>query len=892
MTVIRSTYRVQLHAGFDFEALSEIVDYLAELGVSHIYLSPVLQARKGSAHGYDVVNPKEVNPELGGIEGFRRLQSRAHEAGMGLIVDIVPNHMAVAGRENRWWWDVLENGPASRYAHYFDISWENPDPRFGQKILLPVLGNHYGRVLKAGELTAARRGPEFYIEYFDHEFPVAPESLAGIFEEAARRSGNDGLHFLADMLRVMPSPLTTDKQDIERRHRMKSQLGALLSRMLDSQASPEGVLDETITELNQDAERLHDFLERQNYRLSYWRAASRDLGYRRFFDVNDLIALRMEDPQVFEETHELVLAWLRSGAIDGLRIDHPDGLHNPREYFERLRARSPGAWIVVEKILHRGEQLPPDWSVDGTTGYEFLNDAAELLVDPEGEEPLTRLYESLTGESQTLAEEQYEKKYMAVRDLLGSDLERLAEQLTEICAARREFRDFTREDLREAITEFAVALPVYRTYIEAGEGRCRTEDRHIIENAAAWVSERRPDLDEDLVTFVRDLLLLRHTGPLEGEFVMRFQQFAGPVMAKGVEDTAFYTWLRFPALNEVGGDPSLFGITPEEFHRGQEKHMRAHPRAMLTTSTHDTKRSEDVRARLAVLSEIPDRWEEAVRRWMGAVRKKRRAGNLDPKTLYLLFQTAIGAWPIDEERLHDYMLKATREGKEKTTWTRPDEAFEAALDKTIKRLFADKALLAEIGAFRDSIASAANSNALAQLTLKLTCPGVPDIYQGTELWNLSLVDPDNRRPVDYKQRRNLLKDIREGRSGLSEGWEDGLPKMLVLHRLLKLRAARPECFKAEAGYTPLSAEGSHADCLLAFGRGPGVLVFVQRLTMRLAGGWGDTKVHAPEGTWREVFSGRTIKGGDISPGAFFEHFPVAVFESAGEAVSSQEEKAT
>ncbi len=879
MMDVHSTYRVQLNREFDFEAVVGIVDYLAELGISHIYLSPVLRSRKGSAHGYDVTNPKEVNPELGGIEGFRRLQSRAQEAGMGLIVDIVPNHMAVAGRENAWWWDVLENGPASRYAHFFDIAWDKPDPRFGQKVMLPVLGDHYGRILAAGELEVVRRSPDFFVKYYDHEFPAAPRSLAPIFEEAGRRSGHTGLRFLGDMLRVMPSPFVTDKEEIERRHRMKAQLGGLLTKMLESNPSLGGALDETLAELGHDNERLHEFLEDQNYRLSHWRAASRDLGYRRFFDVNDLIALRMEDPQVFEETHELVLAWQRSGAIDGLRIDHPDGLHNPREYFDRLRQRCPDAWIVVEKILHRGELLPNDWAVDGTTGYEFLNDAVEVLVDPAGEEPLTKLYENLTSETESLEEVQYEKKRQAVKELLGSDLEWLAEQLLDVCAERREFRDYTREDLREAITGFAINLPVYRTYIEAQEGRCGAEDRQIIEKTAERVTDRQPDLDKGLTGFLRDLLLLRHTGPLESDFVMRFQQFAGPVMAKGVEDTAFYTWLRFPALNEVGGDPAVFGIDAEEFHRRQEVRHRARPGSMLTTSTHDTKRSEDVRARLAVLSEIPERWEAAVRRWMGAIRRKRRADNVDPKTLYLLFHTVVGAWPIGEDRLGAYMLKAVREAKEQTNWTRPNEAFEAALAKTIKRLYADKALLKDMEEFVRFIAPAAHSNALAQLTLKLTCPGVPDVYQGTELWNLSLVDPDNRRPVDYEGRRGLLSRIREGNVDLSEGWEEGLPKMLVMHRLLRLRASRPECFGPQASYTPVPAEGERAECLAGFSRGHEVLVFVQRLTMRLSGGWGGTAIVIPEGSWREVFTGKKMAGGRTSPGILFERFPVAVFES-------------
>ncbi len=881
MAPISATYRIQLNPEFTFDDLSEITDYLARLGISHVYLSPVLKPSAGSTHGYDVADPKEVNPALGGQQGFRRLQAAVHDSSLGLVLDIVPNHMAVSGRENRWWWDVLENGPSSLYASYFDVDWDHPNSRFGNKVLLPVLGDHYGRVLGKGEIEIKRRDAEFFIAYYENEFPVAPRSLQPLLEEAANRVANDELRVIADSLDLMPLPSMTEADQIERRHRMKAVLGHQLARLLNEQPTIGYALDEVVNAVNNDEERLHEFLEGQNFRLSYWRASSRDLGYRRFFDINDLIGIRVENPEVFQETHELILAWIRSGVLDGLRVDHPDGMRNPHEYLERLRQRAPETWIVVEKILHRGESLPAEWPVDGTTGYDFLEDTLQVLIDPNAEDALTKLYEELTGEDEEYEDIVREKKIDAVLNLLGSDLARLTELLLVICEERREFRDYTRDDLRAALTEFAVSMPVYRTYVEAEAGRLRSEDKQIIEDIAAEITERRHDLDNDLISFLRDLLLLRHTGPQEGEFVMRFQQFTGPVMAKGVEDTTFYTYLRFPALNEVGSNPRKFGLPLKDFHEAQKLRHARHPNGMLTTSTHDTKRSEDVRARLAVLSEIPERWGERVRQWFKDHKALLKEDVLDARTLYLLFQTLVGTWPINEQRLTDYMMKAVREAKDHTSWTRQNEEYEAALAKAIQTLLKDESFIQSLEEFVGEILPAAWSNSLGQMIFKMTCPGIPDIYQGTELWDGSLVDPDNRRPVDYARRLEILEGIENlGEGEVPQDWDSGAPKMFAMTRLLHLRRNNPQWFTEDAAYIPLTVTGPHAESLIAFRRGTHVLVMVQRLSTHLSEGWGETTVDFPAGQWRDLFTGVERGRGPVSPGELFARFPAAVFVTA------------
>ncbi len=780
-----STYRLQLHAGFGFDAAAAVASYLKNLGVTHAYCSPYLQAAAGSTHGYDVVDPSRVNEELGGEEGHSRFCRALLEAGLGQVLDIVPNHMSIdprGGRRNLWWWDVLENGPASRYAAYFDVDWDPPQARLRNTVLLPILGDHYGRVLEAGEMKLVRNGGGFEIHYHEHRMPVAPRSLDTLLAEAARRCGSPDLAFIADALARLPISTSTDRESVLVRHRDKEVLRGQLNRLSAEKPEVAAAVDAQVAAVNADPDLLDALLERQNYRPAFWRTAGRELDYRRFFDVHSLVGLRAEDERVFSDTHARVLDWVEKGILDGLRVDHPDGLYDPQGYFERLRRRAPGAWVVAEKILEPGEPLPADWPVAGTTGYDFLNLVNGLFVDPAGEGPLTELWAELSGESVDWPEIVREKKHLVLEQLLASDLNRLAELFLAVCERHRRHRDYTRFELRLALSEVAACFPVYRTYVRAqgGEGQeVGARDVRYLEDAIAAARVRRSDLASDLFDFLRDLLTLTIAGEIEGELAMRFQQLTGPVMAKGLEDTAFYTFLRLTALNEVGGDPGRFGVAPEDFHRACRENQERWPESMLATSTHDTKRSEDVRARLDLLSEIPEEWAAAVRRWRTLNEKHWGENPPDRSAEYLLYQTLVGAWPIDSERLWTYLEKAIREAKRKTSWTRPDPAYEAAVRGFAEGVLADSTFLADLAAFVAPLVAPGRVSSLAQVLLKLTAPGVPDFYQGSEIWDLSLVDPDNRRPVDYELRRRLLADL-EGNptpEAILARVDEGLPKL-------------------------------------------------------------------------------------------------------------------
>ncbi|HEX2643252.1 MAG TPA: malto-oligosyltrehalose synthase, partial [Thermoanaerobaculia bacterium] len=645
-----STYRLQLRPEFGFDEAAAVAGYLADLGVSHVYSSPYLQAAAGSTHGYDVTDPTRVNEELGGAAAHERFCQTLGEKGLGQVLDIVPNHMAVTEKGNRWWWDVLENGPSSRYASYFDVDWEAPQARLRNLVLLPILGDHYGRILDAGELKLVREGGSFEIRYHEHRMPVAPRSLDTLLAEAAERRGSDDLAFLAESFGRLPHATATDRVSSALRHRDKEVLRRLLDRLCREDPEAAAEIDAVVAEINASPDRLHDLLERQNYRPAFWRTAGRELGYRRFFDVHTLAGLRAEDERVFTDTHALMLDWIHRGVLDGLRIDHPDGLRDPARYFERLRAVAPEAWLVAEKILEPGEALPASWPIDGTTGYDFLNRAGGLFVDPAGEEPLTRIYTELTGEPADWAEMVWDRKHKVLAELLASDVNRLAEVFLTVCEAHRDQRDYTRHELRQAIREVAACFPVYRSYVRAETGEKSPEDEAHIRQAVEAARARRPDLSGELLDFFQSLLLLEVRGEAEAELVMRFQQLTGPTMAKGVEDTSFYNFHRLVALNEVGGDPGRFGFSVEDFHRAAEEAQQLWPYGMLASSTHDTKRSEDVRARLYLLSEIPEIWEKAVRRWQARNERHRRGAWPDPNAEYLLYQTLVGAWPITPER--------------------------------------------------------------------------------------------------------------------------------------------------------------------------------------------------------------------------------------------------
>lgn len=872
----RATYRIQLNPGFDFDAAAAAVPYLAEIGISHLYASPCMQAAPGSTHGYDVVDYHHVSEELGGAAGHERLCAALRAAGMGQILDIVPNHMAITGRENPWWWDVLENGPASRYSSYFDVDWAPPEARLRNSVLMPVLGDHYGRVLEAGEIKLVREGSDFVIRYFERTFPVAPRSLDKLLARAAERSGSEELAFIADALTALPFATATDRRSVHRRQRDIGVLKTTIDRLLRSSPEVAGAIDEAVAAFNADHDLLHAMLERQNYRLAFWRAAGRDLGYRRFFDISNLIGLRMENEQVFTDTHSLVLRWLLEGELDGVRVDHIDGLHDPQAYLMRLSRAAPKAWIVVEKILQAGERLRESWPIAGTTGYDFLNRAGGLFIDPAGEQPLTRFYVEFTGQATDFATISRAAKEMVARDVLGSEITRLTELFVEVCENDRRHRDYTRHLLHEALVAVVARFPVYRTYFQADSAERNDDDIRIVNQAVDAAKTDRADLDPELLDFLREILLLNVDGKFQTELGLGFQQFTGPVMAKALEDTAFYRYCRLTCLNEVGGDPNRFGVEVEEFHQACQESQQRWRLSLLATSTHDTKRSEDVRARLAVLSEMPEQWAGAVRRW-AAFNSGHWSAEPDRNAEYLLYQTLAGAWPIDAERIWAYMNKAVREAKLRTSWTNPDAEYEKTLQSFVEAILNDRNFIAELEVFVSSLIPFGRINSLAQTLLKLTTPGIPDLYQGTELWDLSLVDPDNRRPVDYELRRELLRSLKCATvEGVMQRAGEGLPKLWVIQRTLALRKAQPGLFAPESAYQPMAAEGSRAGHVVAFMRGAGAIIIVPRLVFGLASRWENTTLEIPAGRWRSEFTGDRVEGGRVALAGLMARFPACL----------------
>jgi (1->4)-alpha-D-glucan 1-alpha-D-glucosylmutase len=872
-----ATYRLQLRPEFGLDAAAGVVAYLSRLGISHVYLSPCLQAVRGSTHGYDVVDPTRVNGELGGEAARKRLCTALEAAGMGQMLDIVPNHMAVAGDQNPWWWDVLENGPSSRYALYFDVDWEASEERWPNKVLLPVLGDHYGRILEALELQVRYREGVFTLHYHEHSFPLDPSTLSDLLCKAYATSDSELLGFIAESCSRLPRPHVALGWAVERRHRDKDVIRRLLAQLGGEEPEADAAIRDQVKRINTDPDALDELIEKQNYRLAWWRTAGRDLGYRRFFDINDLAGLRVEEEEVFEAIHALPIRWARAGEVHGLRIDHPDGLRDPTGYFHRLHAACPDAWVVAEKILEPGESLPAHWPVAGTTGYDFLNRVQGLFVDPAGEAPLTRLLEELTGEATDFAELVHDCKRQVVKELLGSELNRLVSLFVEICERHRRHRDYTRHELYQALLEVAACFPVYRTYVCHPDGTVSEGDVRYVTQAIDQARERRPELDPELFDFLHGLLLLRIPGDREAELATRFQQLTGPAMAKGVEDTAFYRFHRLIALNEVGGDPTCFGVSVEHFHDACAEALAHHPQSLLATSTHDTKRSEDVRARLLLLSEMPDRWTAVVHHWMERNAVYRSDGLPDPATEYLLYQALVGAWPIDAERMGGYMEKAVREAKVHTSWTQPNDSYEQAVRDFLNAALKDRDFRAELEAFVKPLVTPGRINGLSQTLLKLTAPGVPDIYQGAELWNLSLVDPDNRRPVDFALRERLLTEL-EGLSAaeiLSRS-DEGLPKLWVIRQALHLRRDHADWLGPQGEYRPLHLTGGKAGHGVAFLRGEGVAVLVPRLVHALGGDWGDTVLHLPPGHWRNMLTEEAVDGGEAPVASLLGSFPVAL----------------
>lgn len=816
----RATYRLQFHRDFTLQDARTLVPYLHALGVSHIYASPLLKARTGSTHGYDVCDCSRLNPELGAEADLEALVAALSEHGLGLILDIVPNHMGI-GPENPWWWDVLRHGPASRFAGYFDIDWDPPDPRLRDKVLLPVLGDEYARVLARGELRVVCTGSDVTVRYFEQRFPVAPESL------------------------LVPGKF----------------------------------LAEAVAEFNADTVSLDRFLERQHYRLTCWRHGDARLNYRRFFTITDLAGVRVEDPQVFSDTHNCLLGWHQRGWLDGFRVDHIDGLRDPAQYLQRLRRAAPGAWIVVEKILAPAEALPRAWPVAGTTGYDFLNRLGGLFVDPAGEPPLTEFYAAFTGEPTDYPALVCEKKRLILREYLGAEVDRLLRLLQ--AAAARHGRDFAPDTLRAVLIEAVACFPVYRTYAQTQPRQISKTDRGHIRTTLATARAQRPDLDPAAFDFLGALLRLELEGGAADDFVARFQQLTGPAMAKGVEDTAFYCHGRFVALNEVGGDPSRFGLSVADFHRACRHAQIEWPAAMLATSTHDTKRSEDVRARLYLLSEMPAAWADTVRRWSAMNERHRRAGFPDRNSEYHCYQMLVGAWPLSQDRALGCLVKAAREAKQHTSWTHPNPVYEQALKDFAVSALTDAEFTADLERFVAPLVGPGYVNSLAQALIKLTAPGVPDIYQGTELWDFSLVDPDNRRPVDFALRRRLLEETR----GLSAeaAWArrgEGLPKLWLIQRALRLRGQRPEPFATGGGYEPLAAAGARAAHVVAFCRGGDVATVTPRLVWQLGGDWADTTLALPPGRWFNELTGDAVRGGRVPLRDLLRRFPVALLSRA------------
>ncbi len=874
-----ATYRLQLHAEFGFDSAAAIADYLHQLGISHVYSSPYLQAAPGSKHGYDVVDHHKVNEELGGGEAHDRFCKRLGECQLGQVLDIVPNHMAISGRRNRLWWDVWENGPSSRYSPYFDINWKPRDEKLRNKLLVPVLGDHYGRVLARREIEIKRQGGEFFVKYFENEFPLSPRSTPPILNAAASTTGSDYLAFLADSIGRLPAYTLTDTASKTERHRDKAIIRRLLEQLFSETPFIAETVDAALAKINHDVDQLDDILEHQNYRLAFWQTATQELPYRRFFDVNSLVALNSENSEVFADTHALILRWLSEGVLDGIRIDHPDGLRDPKGYFERLRGRAPDVWIVAEKILEPGEKLRTEWPIDGTTGYDFLNQVAGLFVEQENEQKFNKIYAEFTNEPIDYAAVCRDKKHRIIRDLLGSDVNRLTNLLSEICESHRDQRDYTRHGILRALREVVACFPIYRTYVIPGRNEVTAEDERYIGEAIESSKANRPEIDPGLFDFIRDVLLLRVRGTLESEFVLRFQQFSSPAMAKGVEDTAFYNYNRLISLNEVGGDPGRFGVSPEEFHQFCIQNQESHPRTMLASSTHDTKRSEDVRVRISLVSEMPEDWAASVNRWAAANDRFKAGGMPDRNTEYFLYQTMIGAWPIEPDRLLPYMEKATREAKSRTSWLAPNEQFESATRGFIEAIYQHAGFMTDFKDFVARLVENGRINSLAQTLLKFTAPGIPDTYQGSELWDLSLVDPDNRRPVDYAVRRRLLAELPRLNAGqvLTRSAE-GLPKLWVVYHALRVRHEQKQAFGESGAYRPIEASGSKARHLLGYLRGDEVAVLAPRLVAQLSNDWRETTGELPGGQWLNVLSGEQITGGKVKIGDVLRAFPVALLK--------------
>ncbi len=988
-----ATYRLQFNRAFSFEQARQIVPYLDALGVSDVYASSYLAARPGSLHGYDIANHNALNPEIGTDEDAERFVAALQERRMGQILDVVPNHMGIAAGCNPWWNDVLENGPSSPYAEFFDIDWDPVKRQLANRVLLPILGDQYGRVLENQELVLEYADGAFFLRYLDTRLPIAPWSAIQILghrlEVLAATLGEEDPDFqeyqsIMTALSNLPARTETAPERIRERMREKEVIRRRLGRLVEGRQEVRAFLEETVRLFNgkRDDPRSFDLLDRllddQAYRLAYWRVAFEEINYRRFFDINELAAIRMENPAVFREAHRLILRLVEEGKVTGLRLDHPDGLFDPPRYFRALqrerfaqvlRARllqGPGLaqpdreavvasaleqfeaagrpdarrtgcrplYLLAEKILAKGERLPTQWAIHGTTGYEFLSLLNGLFVDSRNEKAMTAAYTAFTGQRTPYADLVYETKQLIMRVSMSSELNVLGHALDRLAERNRYSRDFTLNSLTHALREVIACFPVYRTYIDGRSPEVALQDRACVEVAVAFAKRRNPATNVSVFDFVRDVLLLRYPEnadeayrEAQRAFVQKIQQVTAPVTAKGIEDTAFYRYNRLVSLNEVGGGPDQFGISVEEFHAQCQVRQEKWPTGLSATSTHDTKRSEDVRARIHVLSEIPREWRAAVGRWHRW--NRRYAAEVDGRPApdrndeYLLYQTLVGAWPLtpleSEEtvaftaRIQGYMLKAAKEAKLNTSWINPNEAYDDALRTFVARILDPSPanrFLADFVQFQAFVARLGMVNSLAQTLAKIAAPGVPDFYQGTEVWDFSLVDPDNRRPVDFAVRAALLNGLQDQIAGgdlaglareLVDQWTDGRIKLYTIHRALTCRRTALDLFQ-RGDYVPLPAGGVAAEHVCAFARRRATwtaVIVVPRLMAGLTDNgarlplgrevWGDTWVMLPRdlpgGPYIDLFTGLEAEmvpadGGTALPVAkLLAEFPVALLEA-------------
>ncbi len=925
MNMPTATYRIQFNPAFGFQAAQPVISYLADLGISDLYASPIFKAVKGSLHGYDVVDPNHLNPELGELSDLDGLSAELRTYNMGWIQDIVPNHMAIDS-ENRLLMDILENGSSSRYFRFFDVDWDYPAASLNKRILAPFLGRFYGECLEDGEI-ALQYGPDgFKAAYYNLAFPLRIESYLNLFNNLSqlkRKLAEDNPDFikLLGILYVLKSLSSSD--DPEERNNQVKFIQHTMWEAYNSNAVIKAFVDENVRTFNGEKEKaesfnfLDDLLSQQVFRLSFWKVAAEEINYRRFFCVNGLISLRVEDEDVLNHTHGLIFDLLERRVVTGLRIDHVDGLYDPTSYLRKVRAKAPANYIIVEKILNLQEDLSPSWPVQGTTGYDFTNYVNELFCQKENERAFSRIYAGITGLKNPYEDVVRDNKKLIIQEDMASDVHNLAQLLKQISSRDRHGSDITLTALQRALTEVLAVFPVYRTYISRIV--VSDDDRKTILAAVDRARANFPALLHGF-TFVRRFLLLDFPDYVSEEekrewlhFVMRFQQLTGPVMAKGVEDTTYYVYNRLLSLNEVGGRPDHFGCSLEEFHTFSAKRRELWPDSLNATATHDTKRGEDARARINVLSEMPDEWRKELRTWIKMNRdKKKRVFGLavpDRNDEYFLYQTLIGAFPFTDadyaeflERIKGYIVKAVREAKVHTAWLKPDTEYEDAYVSFTEKILSrsrSNTFLKDFIPFCRRVSHYGMLNSLSQTLIKITSPGVPDFYQGTELWDLSLVDPDNRRQVNFKKRRAMLAGIREEEGSkidrlihdLLSTREDGKIKLFLIYRALKARRTHREVFR-EGAYLPLAPGGKFKHHVIPFARKYGrqwaVVIAPRFLSHLVEEGdfplgrpvWQDTEVVMPDGApaqWRNVITNEVLSVGKaLSVGEALLSFPVAL----------------